>query len=155
MTAQSAAATGAQAEQTAENGLAYAVQRTKAAASQAERAVLIPVGATLVVRDNVVETVEPYVKSTASRQREINKLVRRVSTDLRRFERRGTTARNRVQRRVKRTRTQVERTVRRNRREAERQVKSTRRDVERQVKTTRREVQNQVQKVQDQVASLA
>src|SRR3954454_11363728 len=81
-TVRNAEHTAVAAERTAETGLAYAVQRTKAAATQAERAVLIPVGATLIARDSVVETVEPYVKSAATRQREINKLVRRVSTDL-------------------------------------------------------------------------
>ena len=66
-TARSAAATGSSGREDGGDRAAYAVQRTKAAATQAERAVLIPVGAALVARDNVVETVQPYVKSSASR----------------------------------------------------------------------------------------
>src|SRR5436190_70316 len=118
--------------------------------AQAERAVLIPVGAALTARDVVVDATKPYTASRESAERELTKLTKRVATNLRRFERRGNTARNRAVRQAKRTRTQFERQVRRsrsqttrflrrNRREAERQVKAARRQAERQVKTARRD----------------
>ena len=56
---------------------------------------LIPVGAALVARDNVVEAAKPYT-SRDTAERELTKLQRQVRTDLKKFERRGTTARNRV-----------------------------------------------------------
>ena len=62
--------------------------------AQAERAVLIPVGAALVARDAVVDAVTPYVEGRESAEKELTKLQKRVSTNLRKFERRGTTARN-------------------------------------------------------------
>ena len=83
--------------------------------AQAERAVLIPVGAALTARDTVVESVKPFYSNRESAERELNKLQRRVSTNLRRFERRGNTARNRAVRQVKRTRTRVERELRQRR----------------------------------------
>ena len=67
---------------------------------------LIPVGAALTARDNVVEDVKPYT-SRDSAEKEITKPPEAASTtDLKKFERRGNTARNRVEREVKRTRTQ-------------------------------------------------
>jgi hypothetical protein len=97
--------------------------------AQAERAVLIPVGAALVARDNLVEAARPFTnRQTAERE-------------LRKFERRGTTARNRAQRQVKRTRTRVERELRQRRNQATRLVRRNRREVGRQVKSTRREVE--------------
>ena len=107
--------------------------------AQAERAVLIPVGATLVARDSVIEAVKPLADST-TRDQELNKLQKRVSTNLRRFERRGTTARNRAVREVKRTRTRVERELRQRRNQAVRTVKSNRREVEKQLKSARQRV---------------
>ena len=61
-------------------------QRTPIQQAQdyAERALLIPVGAALVARDNVIDATKPYFnRDTVQRQ---------VERDLRRFERRGTTA---------------------------------------------------------------
>jgi hypothetical protein len=117
----------------------------------AERAVLIPVGAALVARDNLVgaatEATKPY------RNRETAQ--RALERDLRRFERRGTTARNRVERNLKKARTRVERelrqrrnrvqrTVKQNRTRVEREVKRNRTQVERQVKTLRRDLEKRV-----------
>jgi hypothetical protein len=79
--------------------------------AQAERAVLIPVGAGLIARDSVIDAVKPLADGT-TREQELSRLQKRVSTNLRKFERRGTTARNRLEREVKRTRTKVERQVR-------------------------------------------
>ncbi|MCA1678761.1 MAG: hypothetical protein LC777_07350, partial [Actinobacteria bacterium] len=98
-------------------------------ATQAKRALSIPVGAALVARESVLEAARPFTKRTSAK-RELNK-----------FERRGERAGSRVQRELKRRvsrelrqrRTQATRLVKRNRREAERQVKAVRRDVERQV----------------------
>jgi hypothetical protein len=80
----------------------------------AERALLIPVGATLIARDRVVsgvtETISIYSSST------------KAQAQLRRFERRGATARKRLEREVRKTRTRVERELRQRRRRFEKGV---------------------------------
>jgi hypothetical protein len=120
--------TASRARTTAKTTTSSATTRAKAEANgiqalalQAERAVLIPVGAALTARDNVVENVKPFTSRNTA-EREITKLQRRVATNLRKFERRGTTARNKLQRDMKRNRTQVERFVRTNRRNIESQA---------------------------------
>lgn len=90
---------------------------------------LIPVGATLLARDNVVETVRPYTRRLTA-EREVKRLQRRVGVNLRRYERRGTSARNKLQREVKRTRTQFERELRQRRNQLTRLVKRNSRSVE-------------------------
>ena len=101
----------------------------------AERAVLVPVGASLLVRDNLVSTVRGLVTKYRTRAG--------FERELKRYERRGASARNRFERQVRRTRTRferqmrqrrslVERTVRQNRRRFEREVRSVRKDLERQ-----------------------
>lgn len=125
-----------------------------AVVEQAERVVLVPVGAALIARDGVVEAVKPFRTRTGAEK------------ELKRFERRGTTARNRVQREVKRTRTRVERelrqrrraaetTVTRNRTTLEKQVKQVRKDVETRAKTVRSNAETLVKDVQEQVSNLA
>jgi hypothetical protein len=104
----------------------------EALATQAERAVLIPVGATLIARDNVVETVKPYVTRTTA-QREFTKSIKR-------YERRGTTARNKLERQLKRTRTQVERGLRQRRNKVQGLVKRNSRNLETTVKGATRDV---------------
>ena len=101
--------------------------------AQAERGVLIGVGAALIARDNVVDTVKPYPEphDRGARAEEAPEELRH---DLRKFERRGTTARNRLEREVKRTRTRVERQLRQRRTKAVATVKQYRRDVRKQVK---------------------
>jgi hypothetical protein len=116
--------------------------------AQAERAVLIPVGAALTARDEVIEAVKPYTASRESAEREVTKL-------LRRFERRGNTARKKAVREVKRTRTKAERQLRQRRNQVTRIVKRNRREAGRQVKVGRREAENLVNSVSDQVTSLA
>jgi len=64
--------------------------------AQAERGVLIPVGAALTARDAVLEAVSPYLAGRESAERELEKVGKTVQTSLKRFERRGTTARNRA-----------------------------------------------------------
>ena len=127
----------------------------QAVQAQAERAVLIPVGAALVARDAVVEVVTPYTEGRESAERELNKLGKSVSTNLRKYERRGNTARNRTLREVKRTRTRLERVLRQRRTKAVRTVKQNRRDFEKQVQTARREVQGQAEGIVNRVASIA
>lgn len=90
----------------------------------AEKAVVIPVGAALVARDNLVATVEDLRGRYATR----DKAQRTIESDLKKFERRGVRARKNVEREVKKARTRLERTLRQNRRRAERQVTSYRKD---------------------------
>jgi hypothetical protein len=142
--ARKAAATRADAEKTYFEALAI----------QAEKAVLIPVGAALIARDNVVETAKGFQTRTG------------VERELKRFERRGYTARNLTLREIKRTRTRVERElrqrrtqatrlVRRNRRQVEQQVKRSRRDFERNVNGLQTNAEKLVDRVQEQVTTVS
>src|SRR2546429_4042057 len=79
----------------------------QAVAQQAQRAVLIPVGAALTARDSVIETVQPYTRPDTA-QREVERLQRRVSVNLRKFERRGNTPPNPPDPQAKRTRPRAE-----------------------------------------------
>ena len=92
----------------------------------AEKAVLIPVGATLVARDNVIGTLEELRTKYGTR----TKAERALKADIRKFERRGTTSRNRLEREVKKTRTRIERELRQRRNRLKRDAKGLRRDVE-------------------------
>jgi hypothetical protein len=103
----------------------------------AERAVLIPVGAALVARDNVISTVDGLRTSLTSREK--------AEKDIKRFERRGRTERNRVERRVKKARTRVERELRQRRTRVEREIRSTRKDVGAQADLLTARVENFVQ----------
>ena len=80
----------------------------------AERAVLIPVGAALIVRDRVLSNLNHTISSYSSPSR--------AQAQLRRFERRGATARNRLEREVRKTRVRVERELRQRRRVIEKTV---------------------------------
>jgi hypothetical protein len=80
----------------------------------AERAVLIPVGATLIARDRVVSSVTDTLSIYSSPTK--------TQAQLRRFERRGVTARKRLEREVRKTRTRVERELRQRRRKVEKTV---------------------------------
>jgi hypothetical protein len=100
----------------------------------AERAVLVPVGASLLVGDNLGST----VKGLATRYGSLTGLER----ELKRYERRGATARSRFERRVKRTRTRFERRVRQRRSLVERTVRQNRRRFEREVRSVQREVRS-------------
>jgi hypothetical protein len=82
----------------------------------AERAVLIPVGATLIVRDRVVSSVTDTLSAYSSPTK--------TQAQLRRFERRGATARKRLEREVRKTRTRVERDLRQRRRRVEKTFSS-------------------------------
>lgn len=125
--ARKAAETRVQAEQSA----------LKAVQAQAERAVLIQVGAALAARDAVLEAVAPLTSGREGVERELARLGKRVSANLSKFERRGTTARNRAARNVTRTRGRVER------------------QFDKRVKDTRREVQGQAEGIASRFASIA
>ena len=113
-------------------------------ADYAEKAVLVPLGASLVARDRVIDAVTDLRDSYSSREkaeRELKARQRRLETDIRRFERRGTTARNRFEREVRKTRTRVERTLRQRRTRLERDLKAFRRDLDKQATSTRKNVE--------------
>src|SRR5438067_3521274 len=74
----------------------------------AERALLIPVGATLIARDRVVSGVSDTFSIYSSPTK--------AQAQLRRFERRGVTARKRLEREVRKTRIRLERELRQRRR---------------------------------------
>jgi hypothetical protein len=101
----------------------------------AERAVLVPVGASLLARDNLVATVRDLTTKYRTRSS--------LERELKRFERRGVTARNRFERQVRRTRTRVERELRQRRTRVQRSVKQSRRRVEREVRSVRRDLEKQ------------
>ena len=128
----SAQTTAKQAASTARNAAKAQETLVEAFATQAQRAVLIPVGATLVARDTVVDTVKPYVKAT-TRSREVSK-------NLKKYERRGTTARNQLERQLKRTRTQLERGLRQRRTKVNGLVKRNSRNIETTVKVASKDV---------------
>lgn len=157
----SAQTTRSQGQRAAESGLrtvqagAVAGRFTlEAVATQAQRAALIPVGAALSARDNLVEAVKPYT-SLDTAERQITRLRRDLSRDLTRFERRGATAQRQVQREVKRTRTRVERELRQRRNQAQRSLKRNRRDLGKQVGEAQANAEQLAKRVSEQVASLA
>ena len=91
-------------------------RRVSSIGDYAERALLIPVGATLIARDRVVSSVTDTLAIYSSPSK--------AQAQLRRFERRGTTARKRLEREVRKTRTRFERELRQRRRRVERTVSS-------------------------------
>jgi hypothetical protein len=124
----------------------------------AERVVLVPVGASLLARENLVSTVRGLATRYSTRKG--------VGRELKRFERRGVTARNRLERQVRRTRTKferelrqrrtrVERTVKQNRRRLEREVRQVRKDLEKQSKSLTSNVEKFVTDAQERLNSVA
>jgi DNA anti-recombination protein RmuC len=101
----------------------------------AERVVLVPVGAGLLVRDDVVSTVKGLANKYSTRTN--------LERELKRYERRGVTARNRLERQVRKTRTRFERELRQRRTRVERTVKQNRRRLEREVRSVRRDFEKQ------------
>jgi hypothetical protein len=101
----------------------------------AERAVLVPVGASLLARDNLVSTVKGLSTKYSTRAG--------LEREIKRYERRGATARNRFERQVRRTRAKFERELRQRRTTVQRTVKQNRRDFERQVKSVRKDLEKQ------------
>jgi hypothetical protein len=101
----------------------------------AERAVLVPVGASLLARDNLVSTVSGLVGKYSTRTG--------FERELKRYERRGTTARNRFERQIRRSRTRFERQLRQRRSLVERTIRQNRRRIERDVRLVRRDLGKQ------------
>ena len=97
----------------------------------AERVVLVPVGAGLLARDNIVSSVKGLATRYSTRAG--------VERELKRYERRGATARNRFERQVRKTRTRVERELRHRRTRVERTVRQNRRRLEREVRAVRKD----------------
>ena len=112
----------------------------------AERAALVPVGATLLARDNLVST----VRDLGTRYRTLASFER----ELKRYERRGATARNRFERQVRRTRTSVERQLRQRRNRVQRTVRQNRRRLESEVRSARKDIEKQSGIVGDRVEKL-
>jgi hypothetical protein len=108
--------------------------------------VLVPVGASLLVRDNLVSTVRGLVGKYRSRAG--------VERELKRYERRGASARNRFERQVRKTRTRFERQVRQRRSLVERTVKQNRRRFEREVRSVRKDLERQSGQVGARVEKL-
>jgi hypothetical protein len=101
----------------------------------AERAVLVPVGASLLARDNLVSTVRDLSTKYTTRTS--------LLSELRRYERRGSTARNRFERQVRRSRTRFERQLRQRRSLIQKTIKQNRRRFEREVRSVRKDLQKQ------------
>src|SRR3984957_870275 len=101
----------------------------------AERVVFVPLGASLLARDNLVSTVTDLASKYSSRSA--------LERELKRYERRGVTARNRLERQVRKSRTRVERELRQRRSRVERTVKQNRRRFEREVRSVRRDLGKQ------------
>jgi hypothetical protein len=101
----------------------------------AERAVLVPVGAGLIVRDSVVSNVRGLTSKYSTRQS--------LERELKRYERRGATARNRFERQVRKTRTRFERDLRQRRKSVERTVKQNRKRLEHEVQSVRKDLEKQ------------
>jgi hypothetical protein len=101
----------------------------------AERVVLVPVGASLLARDDLVST----VKGLATKYRTRTS----VERELKRYERRGATARNRFERQVRKTRVRFDRQLRQRRSLVERTVKQNRRRLEHEVRSVRKDLEKQ------------
>ena len=82
-----------------------------------QRAVLVPIGASLVARDNLVGTVKGLTTKYSSRAS--------LEREIKRYERRGATERNRFERQVRRTRAAFERELRQRRSNVEKTVGRT------------------------------
>jgi predicted nucleic acid-binding Zn-ribbon protein len=96
---------------------------------------LVPFGAGLVARDNLVSTVRGFASKYRTRAG--------LERELKRYERRGATARNRFERQVRRTRVRFERELRQRRNLVERTVRQNRRRLEREVRSVRRDLSKQ------------
>ena len=101
----------------------------------AERVVLVPMGASLLARDNLVSSVRGFATKYRSRAS--------LERELKRYERRGATARNRFEREVRRTRTRFERELRQRRNRVERTVEQNSRRLEREVRSVRKDLGRQ------------
>jgi hypothetical protein len=108
----------------------------------AERAVLIPVGAALIARDRVVNSVSDTISTYSSTSK--------TQAQLKKFERRGATARNRLEREVRKARVRVERELRQRRRS----IESTVSDLEGRSEAIAKNGTDIASKLQERVLSL-
>jgi hypothetical protein len=113
----------------------------------AERAVLIPVGAALVAREQVASSLGDVISSYSTPTR--------AQVQLRRFEHRGSTARSRLEREVRKTRTRVERELRERRRELERRREDFTKSLSAQVEQTQTQIEDALRARLDDGADLA
>lgn len=109
----------------------------------AERAVDLPVGAALTIRDRVEGAIEPWT-TESTRERELKSLRTQFTREVNKFERRGGQARRKATQRARSTRNRLEREVRSRRREVEKTVKQNRTKAETQLKKARTAVQERV-----------
>lgn len=116
-------------------GRTTSTSRTASRTTLAERAVLVPVGAGLLARDNLVSTVKGFASTYRSRSN--------FEREIKRYERRGVTARNRVERQVRRARTRVERDLRQHRSLVEKTMRQNRSRVGRELSSVRRDFEKQ------------
>jgi len=112
----------------------------------AERAVLVPVGAGLTIRDDIVSTVKGLATKYQTRAG--------LERELKRFEKRGVKVRKRVERQMTRRRKRVERELRQRRRGVERTVKHNRSRLEREVKQVRKDLEKQSGQISARVGGI-
>jgi hypothetical protein len=112
----------------------------------AERAVLVPVGAGLIVREHLFSNVQSLTSKYSTRAG--------VERELQRYERRGASARNRFERQVRKARTRFERDLRQRRKSVEKTVKQNRRRLEREVRTARKDLGKQSETLSTRVEKL-
>ena len=147
--ASTARSTGTTTPKSASAGAATSTQpttRVDQAQQLAERVVLVPVGAGLIVRDNLVSTVRSLSTKYSTRAG--------VERELKRYERRGATARNRFERQVRKTRTRFERDLRQRRKRFEKTVKQNRRRFERDFRAVRKDLEKQSETLTARVEKL-
>lgn len=94
----------------------------------AERAIDVPVGAALIIRERVEDAIEPWTTDSA-RERELKSLRTQVTRELNKAERRGGKARRNATSQIRSTRKSVEKTVKQNRKKAETQLKKAQKTV--------------------------
>lgn len=115
-------------------------------AGTAERVVLVPLGAALIAREQVLAGVNDAIGRYSSPSK--------ASAQLRRFERRGTTARKRIEREVRKTRVRVERELRHGRTRVERELRHGRTRVEGELRRRRRDGEELADRVQERLSRL-
>jgi hypothetical protein len=103
-----------QSESAAKQAQAATRETAEVLGDYAERVVLIPVGAALIARERVVDSVSETLSTYSSPTK--------TQAQLRRFERRGATARSRLEREVRKARVRAERQLRQRRRTIENTV---------------------------------
>jgi len=123
----------------------------------AERAVHVPLGATLVASDVVGETVDTLrstLTSTDALTKELQLRRKRFEAEVQRFERRGATARTRIEKDLKGRRTQLEKDLKARRTSIEKDLKARRGSADELVQNGLEFGQQAVTRVQERVAAI-